>query len=194
MKKRGVNDFGNLQNRRVQRVLDDHGTKALVEAEQALLLPHGADAVSHALVLRVNREHLVPQVCVVDDRAGALHVQAVQNRLQRVQRDVRAEAGHEVGDELRKVGVQHALHRAGALAEVAVVSLSLQDEQDDLLDDRADDVMENPVQHRGEDQGQERKQALAVRHAQADHSSNPLPDTLQNPGAISDYLTLYCFN
>ena len=174
----------------MQRVLYDQGTKPLVEAEQAFLLPYGADAVSHALILRVNREHLISQVCVVDDCASSLHVQAVQNGLQRVQRDVRAEAGCEVGDELWKVGVQHALHRAGALGEVTVVSLSLQDEKDDLLDNRADNVMENPVQHRGEDQGQEWKQALAVRHAQADHSPNTLLHTLQNPGAISDYLTL----
>ena len=174
----------------MQRVLYDHCSEPFVEAERALLLPYGVDAVSHALVLRVNRKHLIAQVCVVDDRACSLHMQAVQNRLQRVERDVRAEAGREVGDELRKVGIQHALHQAGALGEVAVISLSLQDEQDDLLDDRADDVMENPVQHRGEDQGQERQQALAVRHAQADRSANPLLHTLQNPRAVSDYLTL----
>lgn len=60
-------------------------------------------------------KHLVAQVCVVGDgacslRAGGAEPSPAGRAL------TSAEAGHEVGDELWKVGIQHALHRAGASA------------------------------------------------------------------------------
>ena len=136
----------------MQGILHHDGAKAFVKAQGPLLTADHVDAVSHALILRVDGQDLEAQVSVVDDGARSLDVQPVEHRLQGEEEDVGAEAGRKAGHEFGKVGVQHALHRFRAVRRLLGGTTPAQEEEDQLLDGGADYVVEDSVKDSGENE------------------------------------------
>lgn len=191
LQQRRINHLGDTQHGSVQGILDHDGPKALVETQWAFLPLDGTDTVPHALVLCIDGQDLEAEVRVVDDGARALDVQPVYHRLQGEQGHIGAQAACEAGHELREVGVQHTLHRfRPGLGRLPRGATPVQKKHDQLLYGRADDVMQDSMQDRGEHQAPQGQQALAVRDSHAQNSAQSLLYAIEDPRVVPDDFTL----
>jgi len=99
--------FGQLQNGEVDAAFDEQRAHALVEAEHTLGLADVTRAVEEASVTRIDRDHSVAIVRVVDDGARALYNQTVDHRLAWIH----GHDGAKLAEQLRECVQVRSLHQ-----------------------------------------------------------------------------------
>lgn len=114
-------DRGESQDGKMERILEDQGSKSFVQPGQSLLLKNSAQAVKKSFVSGHDGNHFATRVQIVDNGPAALEVKSVKKRLDGVEEDVGREEAGQGGDltvVLLKAGHDAAaLSRHGSLVE-----------------------------------------------------------------------------
>ena len=195
-----INQLRQSENQEVHQALKYQSSEALIEATEALFPPDGPETVRHAIVPGAQRHDPRARVQVIDDGARALNVQTMQHSFQGIQHHIRDHQGREVRREFWEIRERHAGRRRGLVIVSSLVgggsvvqAFAFHVEQHEVLEQRLQQVSEQPVQHCRQHDGPHGQQAAvpAQGAVPADHAVQAVLQVVHGGLVVWDALCLW---